>query len=115
MEHREMVQLVVTVLFSVRWELKHIVSMMMILTHRVIRIIIAKSKQKFMVLRSFHLTDEITDTLVDVEDITSAKKATRGTLRETKSTKKNLNNHHHLHHNSNHCNIHHHQKLVLLQ
>ena len=48
MEHREMVQLVVTDLFFVRWELKHIVSMMMILTRRVIRIIIEKSKQIFL-------------------------------------------------------------------
>lgn len=54
MEHREMVQLVETDLFFVRWELKHIVSMMMILTRRVIRIIIEKSKQIFMTPHSSH-------------------------------------------------------------
>ena len=42
---QEMVLLEVTVLFFVRWELKHIVSMMMTLTRLAIRIIIEKSKQ----------------------------------------------------------------------
>ena len=42
---QEMVLLEVTVLFFVRWELKHIVSMTMTLTRLAIRIIIEKSKQ----------------------------------------------------------------------
>ena len=49
MEHLEMALLEVIVLFSARWELKHTVSMMTILTRLVIRIIIEKSKQIFMV------------------------------------------------------------------
>ena len=49
MEHLEMALLEVIVLFFARWELKHTVSMMTILTRLVIRIIIEKSKQIFMV------------------------------------------------------------------
>ena len=116
MERREMVQLVVTVLSFVRWELKRIASTMMILTRRAIRITIEKSKQinLWPLIRSI-LTDKITDSLVEEEGTTSEKKVTRDTPREIKSTKKNLNSQHHHHRNSNHCNIHPHRKLVLHQ